>query len=343
MPSLLQDTGLGTPLSRRTWIAATLFPLLAPAFVEFAVRFPLVIMIFNCVAAPPVQAQVTRCQQLRPPYFPTFVFAITPATDMAVRYSFIAVLMILAVGVLAAIGTCAWIIGASLRAAFGRQRSIVTMAAAFAITALLFAVLYAAYASRHMYSNRVQEALWPAMPTFFNPRVFQFVRAFFSALLSVSLAGAASAILLPTRHSMTSSDVAVSLRRLRTLVYVGAASLVAYVIEQRVAAGWALQGIDKAHAVEVSQLIQSLVFLYGAAFSIMLVTISAPVMVVLRSMAYAQAERALPGGTLVDRTEWMKAQGTLWGFPQHLAVVFSLLGPLLASGPVEVLKVLGGL
>lgn len=170
------------------------------------------------------------------------------------------------------------------------------------------------------------------------------------------LAIAASAVLLQTRRTGAPAaprddEVAVlaaSQERIRTLLYVGALSLVAGTLQSSALYSWAGSmlssrsiGTVGADAVEYfakgTDIAQTMGMLNGSFYSLMLATIFVPAFALLRVKALLLAHEADPAAAPADRKAWLEGKGIGASVHTHIVTAAALLAPAITGGPVTTL------
>lgn len=179
------------------------------------------------------------------------------------------------------------------------------------------------------------------------------VMTMIAAMLVVFGASSALAGLetLPRWHTLDGSDghareaagqqfvvpLATRNRRLQTVLFAGAAVLVAGVIEIDALYQWAVArtnlGDDSKAAATLITSAASVST--GTFFSLFLASAYVPAAVILRRRGSALAERVLPGELPAARTDWLEKNGLGSSVSTQVSTLVALLGPILAGGPLN--------
>jgi hypothetical protein len=127
-------------------------------------------------------------------------------------------------------------------------------------------------------------------------------------------------------------------RRLQSVLFAGAAVLVAGIIELDALYGWAasvasLAKPDNSAAI----LITAATVPTGTFFSLFLTAVYVPAALILRDRAAALARIALPGTAMPEQARWLQENGLATPVSSQITSLVALLGPVLASGPLNAL------
>lgn len=135
-----------------------------------------------------------------------------------------------------------------------------------------------------------------------------------------------------SRHGVEA--IAWRMQKARLLLYLGAVVLVSGTIELRALNNIPVAWLPTSKVKIVTNLAATISSFAGAAFSIGLISLYVPTHGVLYLRAVELAREM--GGSLKDQREWLEANGIVASPWKRVLTLLTLLGPVLAGGPLEV-------
>lgn len=135
------------------------------------------------------------------------------------------------------------------------------------------------------------------------------------------------------RHNELAASLNAQSRRLQSVLYAGAAVLVAGVIEVDALYHWALSMTSlsaQAKAITTSATVPT-----GTFFSLFLAAAYVPAALILRERGLALAQAVLPLEGPAARGQWLQSNGLAISVTSQVASLLALLGPVLAGGPLN--------
>jgi hypothetical protein len=147
---------------------------------------------------------------------------------------------------------------------------------------------------------------------------------------------------LPARPAAVGQHLAAALhvqnRRLKTVLFAGAAVLIAGILELDSLYRWAasVAGITKPE--NAATLISAAAAVpTGTFFSLFLAAVYVPAALILRERGAALVRIALPGAGLPEQARWLEEHGLTTPVSSQITALVALLGPVLAGGPLNAL------
>jgi hypothetical protein len=147
---------------------------------------------------------------------------------------------------------------------------------------------------------------------------------------------------LPAKPAAVGQHLAAALnvqnRRLKTVLFAGAAVLVAGILELDSLYRWAASVAGITEPENAATLISAAAAVpTGTFFSLFLAAVYIPAALILRERGTALVRIALPGAGLPEQVRWLEENGLTTPVSSQITALVALLGPVLAGGPLNAL------
>jgi hypothetical protein len=166
----------------------------------------------------------------------------------------------------------------------------------------------------------------------------------FAAVVVLVAGFAGTLVVEPGRTEWDAEALAERLRSQEVLLFLGAALLVLSVAARAALFRWGLSLAAKDDAAKLAQqIVDSIVASGGAAYTLVLVGVYGPALLVLRDRATRLALARSGEATSAGRRKWMEERDLSFPITKRVANLVAALGPFLAAGPLSAFtKLLGG-
>ena len=244
-----------------------------------------------------------------------------------------------------------------------RRPALWTLGAGFAVAAVLAAIFVASpELSANCVSERVYELTLTELRTGDDGmNVKDFLMVNFSigralglvAITALAVGGAANLVTAAGPGAGSVRLLAAQFAGLRWILYVGAVTLLAFLVVSDALFGMPLALVPDAvgakgpianpYRLEIESLVSGLLVFWGASLTLVLIAIYLPSSLFLRARAHALVEHLHPEMDASEREAWLKANALAGGRNERLTKTVAALSPLIAGVGGSLLSGLVGL